>query len=70
MNTTENRLIDFVYQIQAKRRSGWMPIFCSKTGMPMEYSDFDEAVNQASLLAANFSFIRVVKIEWSLIKEY
>lgn len=66
----ENELIDYVYQVQTKRRSGWMPVFCSKTGMPMEFSDIREATNQASILAANFSYIRVVKIEWSLIKEY
>lgn len=60
----------YIYQVQRRTRNGWEPCFRFNSPKCLEFKDLDRACNEARLLAAKYSGIRVAKIETYLIKQF
>ena len=62
--------MDYVYQIQKKQRSRWIPVYPYGSATPMEFKDLDLAMQQARIVHCNCDDLRVVKIETYIIHDF
>lgn len=58
-------MIEFIYQLQTKRRTGWCPVFPHNSSKPIESTDLEYVQGQA-LFYSQYE-IRIVRIETHLI---
>lgn len=61
--------MEFIYQIQIKRDSGWSPVINAVTGLSLEFHEYDEAHYMARMLSFHHS-VRIVKYNFTVVKSF